>query len=92
MGRTIFNVALLNFLKWIESSAFIFILSFYDLWQAKLAISISQKKELILFTCGLIWGLFRIGREWVKFDQQRIERDIKKEELRKLKLENSGLD
>jgi hypothetical protein len=89
VGRLAFNVILMNLLKWVESTAFVFLFSFYDFLQAKLAITISQRKELILFACGLIWGLFRIGREWVKFDQQRIERDIKKEELKKIK---NGLD
>lgn len=87
MGRVALNVIFLNVLKWLEQTLFVFLVTFYDFLQAQLALSISEKKELILFACGLVWGLFRIGREWVKLDQQRIERDIKKEELKKLKEE-----
>jgi len=92
VGRVAINVILLNILKGLEHTLFVFLIGFYDFLQAQLALSISEKKELILFACGLIWGLFRIGREWVKTDQQRIERDIKKEEHRKLKHENDILE
>ena len=87
MGRVAFNVIFINLLKWLGQTLFVVFIGFYDFLQAQLALSISQKKEIILFACGLVWGLFRIGREWVKLDQQRIERDIKKKELERL---NSG--
>lgn len=99
MGRVAYQIYLLTGLRFIGDASVYCIIAFFELLQANLAISLSERKQWLLYAIGLGIAVISLCTRGVRLDKERIIRDrekilteIEKEKLRKLKLENDILE